>query len=74
MAHFFLKKQENTVRLTYWLFWLDSAALLVLNEQYIYLFGQIRTRQTGGQPYNDTSPYGECSLGKHPPTFHMFRF
>ena len=29
-----------------------------------YLFGQIQTSQTGGQPYSNTSPYevSECSL------------
>ena len=36
--------------------------LFILNYQQIYLFGQIQTSQTGGQLYNDTSPYGECSL------------
>ena len=45
------------------MFGLDSAALFILNEQQFYLFGQIQTSQTGGQPYNDTSPYGECSIG-----------
>ena len=25
----------------------------MLNEQQIYLFGQIQTSQTGGQPYSD---------------------
>ena len=34
----------------------------MLNEQEIYLLGQIQTSQTGGQLYSDTSPYGECSL------------
>ena len=34
----------------------------MLNEQQIYLFGQIQTSQTGGKPYSDTTPYGECSL------------
>ena len=29
----------------------------MLNEQQIYLFGLIQTRQTEGQPYNDTSSY-----------------
>ena len=33
-----------------------AAALLMLKEQQIYLFGQIQTSQTGGQPYSDTSP------------------
>ena len=46
-------------------FCLDSAALLMLNEQQIYLFGQIQTSQTGYQLYSDTSPYGECSLVRH---------
>ena len=41
---------------------LDSAALLMLNYQHIYLFGRVQTSQTGGQPYSDNSPYGECSL------------
>ena len=26
------------------------------------MFGQILTSQTGGHPYSDTFPYGECSL------------
>ena len=38
---------------------MDSAGLYTLNEQQ---FGQILTRQTGGQLYSDTSLYGECSL------------
>ena len=29
---------------------LDSATLVMLNEQQIYLFGQIRASQAGGQP------------------------
>ena len=41
---------------------LDSAALLVWHEQQFFLFGQIETSQTGGQPYSGTSPYCECSL------------
>ena len=40
------------------LLYLDSAALLMLNEQQFYLCDQIQTSQTGGQPYNDTSPNG----------------
>ena len=51
-----------TVWLTSCLFRLDSADLLMLNEQQFYLFGQIQTSQTGGQPYIDTSPYGVGSL------------
>ena len=47
------------------LFFMDSAAMLMLNWQQLYLFGQIQTSQTGGQPYNDTSPYGQYSLGHH---------
>ena len=46
------------------LFCLNLEALLLLNGQLLYLFGQIQTSQTGGQPYSDTSPYGECSLSK----------
>ena len=38
------------------LFCLDSAALLMLNEEPLYLFGQIQTSQTGGQLYSDTFP------------------
>ena len=44
------------------LFCFVSAALLTLKEEQLYLFGQIQTSQTGGQPYSDTSPFGECSL------------
>ena len=36
----------------------------MLNEQQFLLFGQIRTGQTGGRPYSDTSPYGKCSRVK----------
>ena len=36
----------------------------MLNEQQFYYFGQIQTSQTGGEPYSDTSRYGECSLVK----------
>ena len=32
-----------------------------MNNTQFYLFGQIQTSQAGGQPYSDTSPYGECS-------------
>ena len=39
------------------------SALLMLNEQQFYLFGQIQTCQIGGQSNSDTYPYyGECSL------------
>ena len=58
-------KGSVTVWLTFCFFCLDSAALLMLNEQQIYLFGQIQTSQTGYQLYSDTSPYGECSLVRH---------
>ena len=34
----------------------------MLNEQQFYLFGQIQTSQTGGQPYSDTFHNGEGSL------------
>ena len=51
-----------TVLLTSCLFCLDSAALLMLNEQQIYLFGQIQTSQTGVELYRETSFYGECSF------------
>ena len=49
-------KGSITVWLTSYLFCLDSAAFLMLNEQQFYLFGQIQASQTGGQPYSDTSP------------------
>ena len=65
------KKPENTdIRgsitqyPTSCLFCLDSSALLMVNEQKFYLFGQIQTSQTGGQLYSDTYPNGECSLFK----------
>ena len=47
-----------TVELTFCLFCLDSAALGMLNEQPVLLFGQIQTSQTRGQPYSDSSPNG----------------
>ena len=34
---------------------LETAALVIMNEQQIYLFGQSQTSQTGGQLYSDTS-------------------
>lgn len=37
------------------LFCLDSAALIMLNEQQFDLFREIQTSQIGGLPYNDTS-------------------
>ena len=43
-------------------YFLDSNALLMLDEQQFYLFGQIQTSQTGGQLYSDPSAYGACSL------------
>ena len=51
-----------TVWLTSCLSGLDSAALLMLNQQQIYLFGQIKSSQTGGQQYSDTSPYEVCEF------------
>ena len=51
-----------TVQMTSCLFCLNLEALLLLNGQLLYLFGQIQTSQTGGQPYSDTSPNGEYSL------------
>ena len=48
-------KGTITVQLTSCLFCLELAALLKLNEHQFYLFGQIQTSQTGGQPYSDTS-------------------
>ena len=43
-------KGSITVHLTSCLFSLDSATLLMLNEQLFYLFDKIQTSQTGGQP------------------------
>ena len=34
----------------------------MLNEQQVYLFDQIQSSQTGGQPYSDTPPMVECSM------------
>ena len=42
-------------------FCLDSAALLMMNEQQFYLFGQIQNSRMGGQSYSDTFTYGNCS-------------
>ena len=51
---------SKLVTLLTWIFCLYSAALLLLNyQQLFYLFGQIQTRQTGGQPYSDTSPFSK---------------
>ena len=49
-------RESITVFLASCLFWLDSAAVLLLNEQQFFLFGQIQSNQTGCQPYSDTSP------------------
>ena len=58
------RESSFTVWLTSYLTDLDSAALLLLNQQQIYLFSQIETSQAGGQLYSDTSLYevSECSL------------
>ena len=42
------------------LFWFSGFAYV--DEQQFYLSGEIQTSQTGGQPFSDTSSYGECSL------------
>ena len=42
-----LRGSNGIVQLTSCLFCLDSAALLMLNEQQFYLFGQMQTSQTG---------------------------
>ena len=42
------------IQLTFFLTGLDSAALLMFNQHQIYLFGQIQTNQTAGQPYSNT--------------------
>ena len=43
---------------------MDSAALLMLNEQQINLYDQIQTSQTGGHTYRDTSPMISVLWGK----------
>ena len=50
--------------LTSYLTGLDSAALLMFNQQQeeVYLFSQIRTSHTGGEAFSDTSSYEMCSL------------
>ena len=45
-----------TVRRNTCLFCLDSAALIMLKLQQLYLLCQIQTSHTGGQPNSDTSP------------------
>ena len=35
------------------------SSLLMLNEQHIYIFGQIQTSQTEGQLHSETYPYEE---------------
>ena len=42
--------QKKIYNINYSLFCVDSAALLMLNEQQFHLFGQIQSSQTGGQP------------------------
>ena len=54
-----LIRESITIWLTSCLFCLELAGLLKLNEQQFNLFGQILTSHTGGQPYSDTSQYGE---------------
>ena len=56
-----------TVQLTSCLICLDLAALLMLNEPQFYLFGQLQSSQTGGQPCSDASPYkvSENSLSSY---------
>ena len=44
------------------LFISNLADSLLLNLHRPYSFVRIQSRQTGGQLYSDTSPYGECSL------------
>ena len=60
LTHF--KRRRIPVWQTSCLTGLDSAALLMLNQQQIYLFGQIKSSQTGGQQYSDTSPYEVCEF------------
>ena len=61
-AHFV--RGSITVQLTYCLTGLDSDALLMFNQQQIYLWWPNPNSQTGGQLYSDTSSYKiiECSL------------
>ena len=51
-----------TVWLTSCLLSSDLAAFYMSNEQLFYLFGQIQSSQTGGQPYGGTYPYGEYCM------------
>ena len=51
-----------TIWLTSCLLGFDSATLLLLNLQQLYLFVQIKTSQTEGRPYSYTSTLCECSL------------
>ena len=44
----------DTGQLTSCLTGLDSAALIMFNQQQIYLLGQIQISQTVGQQYSDT--------------------
>ena len=63
-----------TVQLTSCLFCLDSAALLMSNEQKFYLLGQIQTSQTGGQIKNDSSPTLTIYFRYQPEVvFHLFQ-
>ena len=41
---------------------MNLAAVPMWNKQQFYLFGHISTSHTGGQPYSDTSHYGECYM------------
>ena len=61
-----------TVCLTSCLFCLDSAALFMLNDQQFYLFGQIKTSQTGGLPYSDASPMVSVLCTEHPFIYCLF--
>ena len=67
-----LEWAKSEVWLTCCLVCLDSAALLMMNEQQFYLFDQIQTSQTGGQLYSDTFPFGECSLAKQKSWMSIF--
>ena len=49
----FFSTGSITAWLTSCLTGLDLAALLMFNQQQIFMFGEIQTSQTGGPPYSD---------------------
>ena len=70
LKFYFSRWNQDQKTLTIWGRYHCTADLLfnLLNEEQFYLFGQIQSSQTGGQRYNDSSPYGEYSLSRHAAT------